>query len=831
MDSAFLALTRSAVAICALNISCLPACAESKVTADPRSRQSLDFDWRFQLGDVEKAKPAFEPTLDDHAWRVVDVPHDWSIEGEYREDHPAGIAGAFLPAGVGWYRKHLQWLPEWEGKRLLLEFDGVYMNSEVWVNGHRVGRRPYGYVSFWYDVTKYLKSGNNVIAVRVDNSRVPSGRWYTGSGIYRHVWLTAVDPVHVPVWGVSVRTPKVSKKAATVSVTVEVENQSAEEQDAQVNVALVAPSGEEVAMASVTRQVGTDAVTPVELQVDVKNPQLWSPAQPNLYQVVSTIRTKDIVRDRIVTTAGIRSLDISVDRGFLLNGSPLELRGACMHHDAGPVGAAVPNDVLRHRLKLLKQMGANAIRTSHNPFAPEFYDMADQIGLMVMNEAFDGWAKPKAKHDYGNYFKDWWQRDLTDFIRRDRNHPCVVIWSIGNEVRGWKPADQKRIVQFVKSLDPTRPVTQGEGARGGHLDIAGFNGHGEYRGDIESFHRRNPNTPIIGTEITHTSQTRGVYRTKTSYRTRDNPAPWERIGPGARKKWEQIKSRIHFVDDFTSEEVFPNVSVKYQSSYDNSFVRMNVREEIRLANRLPYLLGTFRWTAFDYLGESFGWPARTANFGVIDLAGFPKDHYFLYQSQWSDRPMVHLLPHWTHPGKEAVEIPVVVYTNARSAELFLNGQSLGEKQNGEEMQIVWMVPYEPGTLEVMAQADGGEKLHKSVSTARGPHRVQLTLDREEAIANRQDVIRAVATVVDQSGEPVPDANHIVQFAIAGPAKLIGVENGDILDLAPHKVSHRKAFKGKCLALIQTTGDAGTISITASSNGIEESTATVASIAE
>ena len=557
----------------------------------------------------------------------------------------------------------------------------------------------------------------------------------------------------------------------------------------------------------------------------VNQPTLWSPEAPNLYRLTSRIVADGKVIDELSTTTGLRSIEFTVDKGFVLNGETVILQGVSMHHDAGPVGAAVPDDVLRKRLETLKDMGVNAIRTTHNPFAPEFYQMADEMGFVLMNEAFDGWGNAKAEYDYGLYFDQWWQTDLADFIRRDRNHPSVIMWSVGNEVPNYTPEQQKNLVSFAQNLDDTRPITQGRGYAGGHLTIAGFNGHGEFKGAIEAFHKENPTVPTIGTEMTHTIHTRGIYRSKTAYRVRDFPAPWETCNAcDPKKKWQKIKHKVYDIPDLTEEEVFPGINGAYGSSFDNSVVRMPIRDEIRLARELPYLLGTFRWTAFDYLGESFGWPARTANFGVLDLAGFAKGPYYLYQSQWNKTPMVHLDPHWTHPGKEGVEIPVVVYTNQTSAELFLNGKSLGEKafaeRGADDMQLVWLVPYQAGKLTVVAKNSGKEIVSKTIHTAGKAHSIAITADKTVVQANQTDVIHLTLDVVDKQGHFVPEANNRLQIDIEGPATLIGVENGDILDLEPHKVPTRKAFMGKVLALIQTTDVSGAITITISGEGLQ-----------
>jgi len=780
-----------------------------------RTRSSIDSSWQFYLGDEPDAK---RPDFQDNRWRTLNLPHDWSIEGEYSKDNPAGIAGGFLPTGTGWYRKNLKWNDNWNNKRLMIEFDGVYMNSEVWINGHSLGQRPYGYISFSYDITDYLTEENNVIAVRVDNSKSPSGRWYTGSGIYRHVWLTTVKKQHIPYSGIFIRSENVTEKQADLKISTEINKANIIRCEIITITQLINSKGDVVAETQSQLNVNSQQTETIEQTLRVDKPKLWSIENPYLYSVRSTILNAGKIVDELNTTTGIRSIAFTVDQGFLLNGKSVILQGISMHHDAGPVGAAVPDDVLRRRLETLKSMGVNAIRTTHNPFAPEFYQMADEMGFVLMNEAFDGWWQAKAKYDYGLYFDKWWQQDLTDFIRRDRNHPSVIMWSVGNEVPRYTPQQQKTLVEFAKQVDDTRPITQGRGYEGGYLTIAGFNGHGEFKNAIQTFHKENPDVPVIGTEMTHTIHTRGIYRSKTSYRVRDFPAPWEIHEP--QKKWQKIKSKVYEIPDLTEKEVFPGINGAYGSSFDNSVVRMPIRDEIKLARELPYMLGTFRWTAFDYLGESFGWPARTANFGVIDLAGFPKGPYYLYQSQWTKTPMVHLDPHWTHPGKEGIEIPVVVYTNQDSAELFLNGDSLGKKTMGEDMQLVWLVPYQAGTLKVVANNNGKEIISKTIHTAGAPASSKIIADKLLVNANQKDVVHLEIDIVDAKGHFVPEASNRLNFEIDGPGKLIGVENGDILDLEPHKVSTRKAFMGKVLALIQATDKTGNIKVTVSGEGLK-----------
>jgi beta-galactosidase len=802
--------------ILVFSIVLLAGCQLNPTMENPRERSSLDFDWRFTRGDVKGAE---NPEFDDSRWRLLDVPHDWSIEGTYNKDNPAGIAGAFLPTGIGWYRKtiHLDELNQ--DDKFFVEFDGVYMNSDVWINGHHLGNRPYGYISFGYDLTPYLKEGDNVLAVRVDHSKAPSGRWYTGSGIYRHVWLVRTGKVYIPRWGTTVTTPEVSHEKATVNLAVDILNETGKKQDVTVLNIIRDGNGEEVTRS--LKEISLADSLRYQDAFEVKKPSLWSPDSPSMYSLETRIQSNGKTLEQFETPFGIRSVELRGRDGFYLNGEPVKFKGLSNHHDAGPVGAAVPDDVLYRRLKMLKEMGCNALRTTHNPFSPEFYTMCDTMGFMVMDEAFDGWWNPKAEHDYGHYFEEWWQQDLKDFMHRDRNHPSVVIWSIGNEVHGFTPEEQKTIVEFAKSIDDTRPITQGRGYMAPYIDIAGFNGHGEFRDVLENYHKAHPDRPIIGTEITHTLQTRGVYRTQTWYRTKDNPAPWEKPEHFAR-----MEDRVFKIDDLSESEVFTGITPKYQSSYDNSIVRIGVRDDWKRVEENDWYMGNFRWTGFDYLGESFGWPARTANFGIIDLAGFPKDHYYLYQSLWSDKPMVHLLPHWTHPGKEGEEIPVVVYTNCGEAELFLNDKSLGRKEMGEERQLVWQVPYTPGTLSAVAYKDGQVVAQKSFETAGKPAALAVHPDKLNIKANRRDVVHCEVIVTDENGIMVPDAGNQVVFDVSGPARLLGVENGDILDMSPHKVNFRKAFKGKCLLILQSLDESGDIVVSAKSEGLEAATVTI-----
>ncbi|WP_077338545.1 glycoside hydrolase family 2 protein [Pseudocolwellia agarivorans] len=792
-----------------------------KVVFATERNLNIDFNWKFFLGDETKA---ISPGFNDDGWRTLNLPHDFSIEGKYDEHAPSGWHGAYLPTGIGWYRKDLSLKPEWKGKRVILKFDGVYLNSDVWVNGQHVGHRPNGYVSFEYDITNEVhRKGrlikDTVIAVRVDHSMAPTGRWYTGSGIYRHVWLDVVDQTHVPTDGIFVRTDSVNfrNNNAVVLVDTEVTGLNvSKKSNEKVSLVHSLVDKNKKTVAKISHNVSSDKKV-TKSKFEINNAKLWSTDDPYLYTLKTEIIKNGKTVDTVLTNVGIRTIDYNVTQGFLLNNKEIELKGMSFHHDGGPVGSAVPDDMWRRRLVQLKEMGMNALRPAHTPFSPIFYHLADEMGFVIMNEAFDGWEDEKALFDYGLHFEQWWETDLTSIIKRDRNHPSVVIWSIGNEVEEKTPETQKKLVDLVKSLDNTRPVTQGRGYMLGHDDISGFNGHGEYKGYLEDYHKKHPTKTLVGTEITHTMQTRGIYRTKSSYRAKDNPAPWEMHDPEG--IWNRIKDQVNMVPDLTQEEVFKNESPRYSSSYDNEIVRMSIRDEIKMANRLPYLLGTFRWTAFDYLGEALsGWPTRAGNFGVIDLAGFEKDAYYLYQSQWSDKPMVHMLPHWTHPGKEGVEIPVVVYTNLDEAELYLDGKSLGRKKMTNDMQIVWLVPYKAGELKVVARKGNIVKT-QTIKTAGKPKTVLLSADKTTLSANQTDVAHITVDVVDVNGNFVPRADNRLTIKVLGPAKIIGTDSGDILDLTNSRANDKKAFNGKLMVLVQATDVAGDIKVEISGEGI------------
>jgi len=776
-------------------ITKIACCASQNI--EPKSLAKVDFNWQFHLGDIENGEI---PALNTDSWRTLDVPHDWSIEGKYSRENGTDWQTGFLPAGIGWYRKIINWNPAWEGQLVKILFEGIYLNSDVWINGQHLGHRPNGYVGFEYNLTPYLKKGENVIAVKVDQSKPLTGRWYTGSGIYRHVWLRVINPVHIATDGIFFSTPEVEKARATYKTSVILENNSEANEKLTVNLILKNRAGNIVATEVKPLSISGNESQKVDFIQTIENPILWSPESPELYALNIQLLRNDELIDEQIQLVGFRKIEFSSEFGFKLNGKVTKLKGVCDHHTAGSVGAAIPDDVLLYRLRLLKEMGCNAIRTTHNPYSPAFYSICDSLGLMVMNEFLDGWAVEKTRDDYGLYFEHWWKTDGEAFIKRDRNHPSVIIWSIGNEVSKPTMEVQKQLIDLFHELDPTRPVTQGgndptrgmkNDIRRTQLDLKGFNGDGEEKGVLEKFHEKFPAVPVVCTEVPHTYQTRGVYRSQTQWRRRDFPAMWELKNEG---KMGDLANRVFPVPDLAETEVFPEeVSTKYyqngqyhpienkapwskylyyQSSYDNASVRSSARKAWQRTRDLNFVMGQFRWGSFDYLGESSDWPSRFANFGVIDICGFPKDHFYLYQSMWTDNPMVHILPNWTHPGKEGVKIPVVAYTNCDEVELFLNGKSLG-KQNYNDEQLVWLVPYTSGTIKAIAKKAGKIVAEDSQTTAGEPARIRLTPNRSEVSANRTDVVQVSVDITDKDGIFCPYAAIVVEFEVSGPAKIIG----------------------------------------------------------
>ncbi|QHV99978.1 beta-galactosidase GalB [Spirosoma endbachense] len=800
-------------------ISLLLALVTSPIFAQNEPRTAVDFNhsWKFFPGDEPTAKA---PDFADADWRTLNLPHDWSIEGQFSEQHLSTTQEGALPTGIGWYRKAFLIPVSSKTKRVFIEFDGVYRNSEVWINGHRLGIRPYGYSSFRYELTKHLKFGSekNSIAVRVDNAAQPNSRWYTGSGIYRNVRLVTTSKMAVAQWGTFVTTPTVTSQKAQVLAQISIQNPLGRVKDGRrsdgkpetvdVISTVLDAAGNKVATQTSSSVQLTDTLTTIAQQFDLQNPILWSIEKPYLYKIITRIYSQNRLEDTYETPFGIRYFKFDSATGFSLNGQPMKILGVCLHHDLGALGAAVNRRAMQRQLELLKAMGCNAIRTAHNPPAPEFLDLCDEMGFLVMDEAFDMWKKKKSKQDYGLNWDAWHKTDLEDMVRRDRNHPSIFMWSIGNEIREQFDSTgitiTKELADIVKKLDSTRPVTSALTEnipeknfiyRSGALDILGFNYKHEAYGD---FPKTFPNQSVIASETGSSLQTRGHYDMPS-----DSVRMWGKGGPAKFRDGNP---------DWTAS-AYDNEAAYWGSTHEQTW---------KVIRKYPHMAGLFIWTGFDYLGEPhpYPWPARSSYFGILDLAGFPKDVYYLYQSEWTDKPVLHLFPHWNWPKGETVDV-WAYYSQADEVELFLNDKSLGiRRKNGDDLHVMWRVSYEPGTLRIVSRKGGKSVLTRTVSTAGKPAKIQLIADRNTLKADGKDLSFVTVNVLDEQGNLVPDANHLITFGLKGSGTLAGVDNGYQASLEPFKANYRKAYNGKCLAIIQTTDNTGTISLKATAEGLQ-----------
>ncbi|MBK8564291.1 MAG: DUF4982 domain-containing protein [Saprospiraceae bacterium] len=792
--------------LCVLALVAFLLFSFSKTNDNPRTVEKFNTDWHFILGDSVAYKL---PNFDHTNWRKLRLPHDWSIEGSFNEKNPSTPSGGALPGGIGWYRKTFSLPKTANGKKYFIDFDGVYWNSEVWLNGQSLGKRPSGYISFRYDLTPYLKYGaeKNVLAVRVDNSKQPNSRWYSGSGIYRNVWLVSTSGVNIGHWGTFITTPKVGPASANVSIQTTVDNTTGMDKEVSLTTLILDAKGQEVGKGTVKGIIPKNSSKEFGQELSVANPSLWSIESPSLYQAVSKVTVGGTLADEYKTDFGIRTFNFDPLKGFFLNGKPLKILGVCNHHDLGCLGAAMNTRAIERQLEILKDMGANAIRTSHNPPAPELLDLCDRMGFIVMDEIVDVWKKPKVQYDYHQFFDEWHRRDLEDLVLRDRNHPSVMMWSIGNEIlEQWDSTGiplTREMVGIVKALDNTRPVTAGLNppskewnnmVKSGALDLVGFNY--DFK-NYEAFPQNFPGQVFISTEAASALESRGHY---------DMPSDSIRRWP---LRW-----------DLPFNEGNPDNSV---SAYDNVSAPWGSThmETWRLIKKYDYLSGLFIWTGFDYLGEPtpYGWPSRSSYFGIVDLAGFPKDAFYLYQSEWTKQPMLHIFPHWNwSPGKL---IDVWAYTNCEEVELFLNGKSLGAKRkNAEDLHLVWRLNYEPGTLKSVGRIGGKEVLTKEIRTAGPPTKITLQADRSALSANGEDLSFVTVRIEDAEGNLVPNAANLVNFEVSGPGFIAGVDNGSQTSLEPFKANYRKAFNGLCLAVVQSDGKPGKLSLRASSDGLK-----------
>ncbi len=723
--------------------------------------------WEFCLNDTEINKSSF---VTPHLWQSVNLPHDWSTEHPFEKINASAFRGAYAKTGVGWYRKAFNISKDELEKRLILYFDGVFRRSTLYINGQEVGGRAYGYISFWYDIKQFLKEGLNLIAVKVDNTDEPASRWYNGCGITRNVWLYSGEAISIPPHGVQIICSDITPQKCNVSVNVKADNAD----DANISIKIFASNGEQIAT--------SDNCNDIKIQ----NPKFWDIDTPQLYSCEVTV-SKNGLTDTAVEYFGVRTVDFIPHKGLFLNGKNIKIKGVCNHHDAGCLGAAVPKAVWKKRLLMLKEMGCNAVRTAHNPFDPYFYDLCDELGLLVMDESFDSWDVVKADHDYG---KDWvenYKKDISDLVIRDRNHPCVFIWSIGNEVKNMKTKITHELMDIVHELDPTRLVTCGvqgvdDEAQQNRaiLDVAGYNDGGGACFLYSKDHEKYPEHLFIATEAPHTFQTRGFYRTQTWWRDHNLP-------------------RIE-IDNLTDEEIFFDGHISFSSSYDNCGVRTCARDSWALSEKYDYLCGEFRWTGFDYLGECGLCEdlSRSYGFGVIDTANFEKDHYYLYKSMWTAKPMVHILPHWTHDNlTPKTKVPVWVYTNCEVAELFLNGKSLGRKIKGERKNLEWLVEYVPGELTSKAYTGSEVVAEMTYKTALAPCELNIKYDN---IDDDSALAQLVCTAIDKNGTEVPYADCLTEISVSN-CKLLGSDNGNPLDVTLMKSANRRTFNGKCLYIL------------------------------
>ncbi|MDR0977297.1 MAG: DUF4982 domain-containing protein [Prevotellaceae bacterium] len=780
-----------------------------------RTTLNFDTDWKFRLGDHTDA---FYSTYQDRDWRRLDVPHDWSIEGDNQQKAPAGGNGGYFTTGVAWYRKTFD-VPEWNASRMVrIEFDGVYENAEVWLNEYYLGKRPYGYSGFAYDLTPYIKAQGNTLAVRVDNSRQPNSRWYTGSGIYRHVRLVLTQPLQLAQWGVFGYTKQLDDDKALLHLEAEVQNEEkGDTATFRVKHVLLDADGVEVAaLQSEPQRVPAGKRLIVTQEMAVDNPHVWDLDNPYLYTLTTYIYKGNTETDRDRQSLGIRTIEYPLDRGFLLNGKQVKMKGVNLHHDAGAVGTAVPLRVWERRLELLKESGCNAIRTAHNPPAPEFLDLCDRMGFLVMDEAFDEWMHGKRQYSYHNYFKEWFEQDLTAMVKRDRNHPSVVMWSIGNEVPDQSSADGPILAHIMivlcHRLDPTRLVTSGNDniAAGSNATTEAF--LEQFRNDIVGY-----NYPD-----------RYGIRRETLYATDKARHPDRRVV--ATESGGNGGARMDNTPALASRLIDTEQRWKYTLLYD-------------------YVIGDFMWTGIDYYGES-RWPSRGADFGYLDNCGFKKDGFYFFQSIWTDTPVLHLAGHWNHPEQAGKIMPVVCYTNCEEVELFVNGKSYGKKYlefprrgnttnwityapgkvwtSTADLHLTWDVAYEPGEVKLVGKRNG--EIHVFLcNTTNTATALRLTVDRNRITTHPDDVVHVTAEVVDNRGYTVPTAENLITFDVFD-ADIIGVESGNMNDLSSPKSRTRKAYGGKCMAIIRAK-QAGAFTVTATSEGLAEGKVSVTATEE
>ena len=787
--------------------------------AQTRTNYLLDKGWKFTKGDVAEAT---QPSFNDGAWQTVTVPHDWAItgpfdgqndlqktaiaqNGETKATVKSGRTGGLPFIGVGWYRNAFTAPVFKKGMRAELVFDGAMSYPKVYVNGKFAGEWAYGYNSFHLDITSLLQPGQtNLLAVRCENLTEQS-RWYPGAGLYRNVHLVVTQDAAVPVWGTYLTTPEVNTAFAKVKLRTSVQTLSGSFKPYRLQTDIVAGNGQTVASTS-TELLATDGFE-FEQNLVVSKPELWSPETPVLYKAVSKLYDGNVLKDEYTTSFGIRSFKFEAEKGFSLNGIYRKFKGVCNHHDLGPLGSAVNTAALRRQLMLLKDMGCDAIRTSHNMPAPELVQLCDEMGFMMMVESFDEWKAPKVKNGYSHLFDAWAEKDMVNMIHRDRNHPSVIMWSIGNEVPDQSSKEGNKILKYLQDIchreDPTRPVTAGmdriqqalDNNFAALLDIAGFN----YKpAQYEAANKRLPQGFVLGSETASTISSRGVYKFPV----------WRYKN----KKYDDNQCSSYDLE-----------ACSWSQIPDDEFIKQD---------DLPFMLGEFVWTGFDYLGEPTPydevWPSHSSYFGIIDLAGLPKDRYYLYRSRWNtQKPTLHLLPHWTFPGREGQVTPVFCYTSYPSAELFVNGKSMGKRSKSNDSataryRLMWNdVVYQPGNIKVVAyDASGHVAGEETVNTAGKPHHLELVAGAQQLAADGKDLSYITVKVVDAAGNLCPDADTDIQFATTGAGSFKVVANGDAASLELFHVPHMKAFKGMLVATVQAGEAPGNLVLKATAKGLK-----------
>ena len=807
------------------------------------STQSFDEKWLFmryglQADGTSVIEPAGleNPDLVDSAWRKLDLPHDFAVEGPFRIELK-GETGKLPYQGIGWYRKHFTVSTVDTGKKVFIDFDGAMANAKVWLNGNYIGTWPYGYSSFRMELTPYLKFGQkNILAVRCDTEKWES-RWYPGAGIYRHVWLVKTSPVHVGHWGTYITTPEITDASALVKMDVTVDNQSDIPVDAVIRTTIYELDNQNVARGNVTSfnestiKIEAGSSSTASTKALVVKPKRWDINSPFRYVAKTIIRVNGRIIDQYNSVFGIRTLEFTANKGFLLNGRRVAIQGTCNHHDLGALGAAMNTSALRRQLRILKEMGCNSLRTSHNPPAPDLIELADQMGFLVWDEAFDCWKEGKRKLDYSQMYDEWHEKDLKALVRRDRNNPSVFIWSIGNEVPDQRNVEMtKHLADIVRAEDPTRPVSNGyndpDNSRNDGspvaLDIMGVNYFFGQQAKWDA-DPRYMNKPTVGSETSSCVTSRGEY---------------------------------YFDKDYQNWQI---------SSYDLAKPDWGCipDDQFRVNAKFPNLLGEYVWTGFDYLGEPTPYnsdetnllnfrndpskkadlekklaeirktnpPSRSSYFGIVDLAGFPKDRFYLYQSQWlPEIPMAHILPHWNWKERIGKITPVHVYTSGDEAELFINGKSQGRKAKrpGQDFRLVWdSVKYAPGKVEVTAYKNGQKWASDIVRTTGEAAKLTLLSDQRSLSTDKPDLAYITVQVEDKNGLVVPRSNQLIKFEISGPGVIVATDNGDATSFVPFKSTERQAFNGLALVIVKAKkGANGKITVRATSKGLDTGITTI-----